>query len=120
MFDFERIFICRNLGVADSGFMASGIGFSHPRDVPHILLFGHILGARLARDVRVYVEIETSQDLEIGPVLQQTYSLRPGGNADRRMMLARIPVAGLLDPRAYQAIINVEHRIETRVGFEIT
>ena len=119
MFDFERIFVCRGLRSAEGGYTAEGIEFVHPASTPFILLFGHILGARLNRDVHVYVEIESSPGLEVGPVLAQTYSLHPGKQADRRLFLARVPVRGLLDPGHYQAIISVERWTESRTGFQI-
>lgn len=119
MFDFERIFICRRLKLGADGYQAEGVGFSHPADAEHLLFFGHVLGARIPRDVHVYVEIERATSLEVGPVLQQTYRLMPGAHPDQRLFLALVPVRGLLDAGRYQAIISVERWVFTRVGFEI-
>lgn len=118
MFDFERIFVCRGVRPEGDGFSAEGIGFSHPSSLSHLLLFGHVLGARVPRAVHVYVEIEAVAQ-EVGPVLQQTYRLHPGSHPDRRMFLGIVRVRGELDPRHYQAIIRVENWAEARTGFEI-
>lgn len=119
MFDFERIFVCRRLKVGEDGYNAEGIGFSHSAEVQHLLFFGHVLGARLPRDVHVYLEIEQATGQEVGPLLQQTYRLIPGSHPEQRLFLAIVPVRGLLDAGRYQAIINIEHWVTTRVGLEI-
>ncbi|MCZ7604728.1 MAG: hypothetical protein M5U25_01375 [Planctomycetota bacterium] len=119
MFDFERLFICREFRVEKSGISAEAIGFSHPADSPRILLFGHVLTPNVARPIRYTLQIETLKPdgmVTLGP---WPYTLVPTTHGDRRILLAWIPVRNVLAPGSHDAIIEIEKVHSTRVGFEV-
>jgi hypothetical protein len=119
VFDFERLFPCRQLQVTETGVAAEGIGFRHPAELKRLLFFAHVLTPSVSRPFRYSLSIETIVALEPAVVGNWQYTLLPTSRPDRRVLLAYVPVHGLLAPGKYEAIITVEDVLGTRTGFEI-
>jgi hypothetical protein len=118
MFDFERLFVCRELKVGEHGVEAVGIDFTHSAQADWLILFGYVLVPTGIGDVR-YKLIIHSLDDGMDIVHRYGYRLHDARGSEPRIAPALIPVKSRLTPGYYRAILEFPGEIAESAGFKL-